>query len=256
MLLAVATSVAGSDGWRPFWAFGGDSAQGVLVNLAPGALPGDPAVVGRPTVVFIHGFNPLPRILHFTMYEQVAGAAARRGGPALNVFGWDWNGATCVSLAPRANGDAAVMQGRILAAALWRAGARPASTHLIGQSSGTIVAAAAAQTLAFEYGQPVAQLTLLDPAAGYHDVVFERLTAGSLARRVENYWSDDTGAYGREASYHGVENIRVNRPPRSGGLIPARRASHLYVVEWYISTIADTSNPIGFNRSLLLAGDG
>jgi pimeloyl-ACP methyl ester carboxylesterase len=186
------------------------------------------------------------------MSEQLAGAVARRGGPALNVFGWDWNAATFVSLAPRANGNSAVAQGRALAAALQRAGALPARTHLIGHSSGSIVAASAARTLAVEYGQPVAQLTLLEPAAGYHDVVFERLAAGTAARRVENYWSPDRGAYGHEAPYPGVENIRVDRPPRSSGPIFPRRSSHMYVVEWYIATIEDSRYPAGFNRSLIL----
>jgi pimeloyl-ACP methyl ester carboxylesterase len=127
-----------------------------------------------------------------------------------------------------------------------------ARTHLIGHSSGTIVAASAARTLAFEYGQPVAQLTLLEPAAGYHDVVFERLAAGAAAHRVENYWSPDRGAYGREAPYPGVENIRIDRQPRSSGPIFPRRSSHMYVVEWYISTIEDPRYPAGFNRSLIL----
>jgi pimeloyl-ACP methyl ester carboxylesterase len=254
VLLTVATSVVGDDLRPPFVAFGGDASRGVLVNRSPGLRPGDAAVEGRPTVVFIHGFNPMPRTVHFTMSEQFAVAVARRGGrgPALNVFGWDWNAATFVSLVPRVNGDSAVAQGRGLAAALLRAGALPARTHLIGHSSGCIVAASAARTLAFEYGQPLAQLTLLEPAAGYHDVVFERLAAGAAARRVENYWSPDRSAYGREAAYPGVENIRVDRQPRSSGPILLRRSSHLYVVEWYISTIEDPRYPAGFNRSLVL----
>jgi pimeloyl-ACP methyl ester carboxylesterase len=252
VLLALATSVVGDDARRPFLVFGGDPARGVLVNLSAGARPGDPAVADRPTVVFIHGFNPMPRTVHFTMSEQVAAAVVRRHGPALNVFGWNWNAATFVSLVPRANGDSARAQGRALATALWHAGALPARTHLIGHSSGTIVAAAAARTLAFEYGRPVAHLTLLEPAAGYHDVVFGQLAAGTLARRVENYWSPDLRAYGREAVYHNVQNIRVNRQPSSGGPILPRRSSHMYVVEWYIATIDDPSYPVGFNRSLVL----
>jgi hypothetical protein len=83
-------------------------------------------------------------------------------------------------------------------------------------------------------------------------VVFERLAAGATARRVENYWSPDRGAYGREAAYPGVENIRVDRQPRSSGPILPRRSSHWYVVEWYITTIENASYPVGFNRSLIL----
>jgi pimeloyl-ACP methyl ester carboxylesterase len=253
VLLAIATSVVGDDPRRPFLAFGGDPAQGILVNLSPGAGPGAPAVVGRPAVVFVHGFNPMPRTVHFTMPEQVAAAVARRGGPALNVFAWNWNAATFVSLVPSANGDSAVAQGRALAAALWRAGAAPARTHLIGHSSGAIVAASAARSLAFEYGHPVAHLTLLEPAGSYHDVVFERLAAGASARRVENYWSADPSAYGRSAPYHGVENFQVNREPRGPVSPRPRRTSHMYVVEWYITTIENPAYPAGFNRSLILA---
>jgi pimeloyl-ACP methyl ester carboxylesterase len=256
VLLAVAASVVASDASPPFLAFGGDPARGVLVNLSAGARPDDPAVASRPTLVFIHGFNPAPRTVHFTMSEQVARAAARRHGGTLNVFGWNWSAATFVSLVPRQNGDSAVAQGRALAASLWRAGAAPERTHLVGHSSGTIVAASAARTFAFEHGRPVAQLTLLEPAASYHDVVFERLAAGSAARRVENYWSPDARAYGREAAYQGVENIRVDRQPSSSGPRFPRRSSHMYVVEWYINTIEDGSYPVGFNRSLLLGGGG
>src|SRR5262245_28198945 len=104
VLLALAASVVGDDAREPFLVFGGDTSQGVLVNLSAGARPGDPAVVGRPTVVFVHGFNPLPRTVHFTMSEQMAAALVRRAGPAFNVFGWNWNGATFVSLNPRVNG--------------------------------------------------------------------------------------------------------------------------------------------------------
>jgi hypothetical protein len=72
------------------------------------------------------------------------------------------------------------------------------------------------------------------------------------ARRVENYWSPDPGAYGRQAAYLGVENFQVNRPPRSGGPILPLRSSHWYVVEWYIATIEDPRYFAGFNRSLIL----
>ena len=256
LVLAAAISVAGSDERPPFLAFGGNAARGVLVNLSHQARPGDPPVAGRPTVVFIHGFNPLPGALHFTMSEQVAGALVRRVGPGFNVFGWNWNAATFVSLDPRANGDSAVAQGRALAAALLQSGALPARTHLIGHSSGSIVAASAARTLAFEYGRPVAHLTLLEPAAGYHPLVFERLAAGSTAQRVENYWSPGASGYGREVAAPGVVNIRVDGPRSYLGLVSLRRSGHMSIVRWYIATIDDPRHWAGFNQSLLLAEGG
>ena len=252
-ILTVAASLVGSDAIPPFIVFGANHERGVLVNLSPGAGPGDPAVAGRPTLVFIHGLNPLPQIVHFTMSEQVAGALARRGGPGFNVFGWSWNAATFVSLDRRANGESALAQGRALAATLLRAGAEPARTHLIGHSSGSIVATAAARTFALEYGRPVAHLTLLEPAASYHALVFERLAAGSLARRVENYWSPDPSAYGRPVASPGVENIRVDGPRPYLSVFTPRRSSHMHVVRWYITTIDDPRPASGFNRSLLLA---
>jgi len=254
-ILVLAAAVVGSDERPPFLAFGGDPARGVLVNLSHQARPDDLPVAGRPTVVFIHGFNPLPGALHFTMSEQVAGALVRRVGPGFNVFGWDWNAATFVSLDPRANGDSAVAQGRALAAALLRSGALPARTHLIGHSSGSIVAAAAARTLAFEYGRPLAHLTLLEPAAGYHPLVFERLAAGSSAQHVENYWSPGASGYGREVAAPGVVNIRVDGPRTYLGVVSLRRSGHMNIVRWYIATIDDPRYSAGFNRSLLLAGD-
>jgi pimeloyl-ACP methyl ester carboxylesterase len=253
VLIALAASVVGIEERAPFIELGGDGAQGVLINLSAGARPCDPAVPGRPTVVFIHGFNPLPRALHFSMPEQVGRALVRRVGTAFNILGWDWNAATFVSLSPRDNGASAVAQGRILAAALWRSRLRPAQIQLIGHSSGSIVAASAARAFALEYRQPIAQLTLLEPAASYHPLVFERMAASAFAHRVENYWSPDPRAFGREVVDARVENIRVDRPrPPLARLAPSR-SSHMYVVEWYISTIGDPSYPVGFNRSLLLA---
>jgi pimeloyl-ACP methyl ester carboxylesterase len=252
VLIAVAASLVGSDERPPFVQLGGNAAKGVLVNLSPGMRRGDGAVAGRPTVVFIHGFNPLPRAVHFTMSEQVAGSLARRVGPAYNVFAWDWNAATFLSLDPRVNNEGAVAQGRALAAALQRAGALPARTHLIGHSSGSIVAASAARSLSVDHGRPVAHLTLLEPAAAYHPLVFVRLTAGVLARRVENYWSPDPSAYGRAVASPGVENIRIDGPQPLVGVIRPLRSSHMYVVYWYLNTIENPAIPSGFNRSVLL----
>src|SRR6185312_6002194 len=167
---------------------GGDPARGLLVNVTPGARPFDGPDPSRGTVVFIHGFNPFPRALHFRMAELLAQSLARRGGPPLNVLAWDWNAATWTSFQTSGNITAAIEQGRALAAALKTAGVDPARTQVIGHSAGGIVATSAARSLALDYGQPVAQLTLLDPAAYYHTAVFDQLAAGSLAPIVENYW--------------------------------------------------------------------
>ena len=161
---------------------GGDPARGILVNCTPGSRPFDPPDPGLPTVVFVHGLNPAPRVVHFTMTERVAEALSRRRGPPCNVLGWDWNSATFESLRPSVNSRAAVHQGQALAWALWCAGVDPASTHLIGHSSGSIVATSAAHFLSRRMGRPLARLTLLEPAAYYHPIIFEQLEAGSLCR--------------------------------------------------------------------------
>jgi pimeloyl-ACP methyl ester carboxylesterase len=253
ILFASLAGILGADHRPPFIRLGADLAQGVLVNLAPGSRPFDPAVAARPTVVFVHGFNPLPRVVHFTMAEQLAGALARRAGPSFNVYGWDWNGATCVGLDGRANAEAAVAQGRALSAALCRVGVVPAGLHLIGHSSGCIVAASAARTIAVESGRVVAQLTLLEPAGSFHPLIFERLAAGAAARRVENYWSPGPSAYGREAAALGVENVRIDSPHPYAGVVNPRLSSHLFVMQWYLGTIDNPGIPSGFNRSLLFA---
>ena len=162
---------------------GGDPARGLLVNCTPGSRPFDPPDPTRPTLVFVHGFNPLPQVVHFAMTERVAESLARRTNQPFNVLGWDWNSATTID--PRAS----VHQGHALAWALWQAGVDPSRTHLIGHSAGSIVATSAAHFFARRLGRPAAQLTLLDPAAFYHSLLFDRLEAGTLCPIVENYWS-------------------------------------------------------------------
>jgi pimeloyl-ACP methyl ester carboxylesterase len=251
-LLAAVATLGGNGNSAPLLRMGSDLSRGVLVNHSFGSRPSDPPDASRPTVVFIHGFNPMPRTVHFTMAERFAEALARRGGPTFNMLGWQWNGASFDSLNQRANSKNAIEQGRLLADALLRAGVTPSRTHAIGHSSGCIVAASAARTLAVERGQPLAQLTLLDPATLYHDVVFERLAAGSAAPIVENYWASGPSGYGKHVPYAGVRNLRVAGPTPYLGVIAPLRSDHLHIVRWYLATIEDRSYPAGFNTSPLL----
>jgi pimeloyl-ACP methyl ester carboxylesterase len=251
-LMFVAATVAGWNGRPSLIAPGGDPARGLLVNLTPGARPFDPPDRSRPTVVFVHGFNPLPRAVHFRMAEQFADAIARRGGPALNVLGWDWNAATFASLHPGVNNEAAIAQGRALAFALKGTGVGLSQTHLIGHSAGGIVAASAARCLASEWGEPVAQLTLLDPAAYYHATIFNRLAAGTAAPLVENYWGTGPSGYGQAVAAAGVWNVQVAGPYPYFGVIWPLRSNHLFIVMWYIDTAAAPAFPSGFGTSVLL----
>lgn len=252
---ALLISVVMVAGWgdRPsLVAAGGDLSQGMLVNVTPAVWSSSTLDPARPTVVFVHGFNPLPRTVHFHMAEEFAASLARRGGSPLNVLAWKWNAATFTSLRSRDNSAAAVEQGRILAATLRAAGVDLARTQLIGHSSGGIVAASAARSLAFEYGTPVAQLTLLDPAAYYHSLVFEELAAGSTAPIVENYWASGLSGYGRPVASAGVRSIQVDGPHPTVGLVLLTRSNHLYVVHWYLDSAANPAFASGFNSSILL----
>lgn len=252
-LLVAITAAVGGDGRPSLLRLGGDPSLGVLVNLTPGMRPTDPADPNRPTLVFIHGCNAAPKLVHFDMGRRLAESVARRGG-RFNVFEWDWNAATVVSLKGRDNETAAVEQGRRLAAALLQSGSAPARTQLIGHSSGGIVAASAARTLLSGYGHAVAQLTLLDPAASYHGLIFDLLAAGSAARLVENDWAPGPSGYGAAVARAGVWNTKVDGPtPYLGALSPSR-SNHFHVVDWYLDTVADPNHPGGFNTSLLAAG--
>ncbi len=133
---AAATLSWGGPREAPLVRRGGSPARGVLVNRTPGSRPFDPPDRTLPTVVFVHGFNPAPRVVHFEMAQQLAESLARRGGPRVNVLDWDWNAATFESLHPGVNSEAAVHQGHHLAHALWHAGVDPSRTHLIGHSAG------------------------------------------------------------------------------------------------------------------------
>lgn len=251
-LIVAVVAVAGWEDRPPLVVKGGDPSTGILVNVTPGARPSDGADPARPTVVFVHGLNPLPRTVHFHMAEEFAASLARRGGPPLNVFGWNWNAATFTSLRSKENSAAAVEQGRILAATLRGSGVDLSQTQLIGHSAGGIVAASAARSLAFEHGTPIAQLTLLDPAAYYHSVIFQELAAGATAPIVENYWASGLSGYGRPVASAGVRSIQVDGPMPALGLVWLTRSNHLFVVHWYLDSAANPAFPSGFNASILL----
>lgn len=252
VLLVIAATLMAGQPEGPLIIGGGDPARGVLVNRSPGvepfALP-DPA---HPTIVFVHGFNPLPRVVHFAMTERLAESLERRGRNDFNVLDWDWNAASFTGLKTSTNSAEAIRQGQRLGWTLWQAGLDPGQVHLIGHSAGAIVATSAADFFARRLGRPVAQLTLLDPAAFYHTTIFEELAAGTLSPLVENYWSPGPSAYGKEAAMPGVRNFRVDGPASFGGVLCPLRSDHLFIVRWYFRTIEDPRVVEGFNTSRLL----
>jgi pimeloyl-ACP methyl ester carboxylesterase len=247
LLAAITSTAAGFYKGQPLCQLGGDPSPGLLVNVSPHARPFDPPDPSRPSVVFVHGFNPVPRAVHFTMAEELAAALARRGGPPLNVLAWEWNAATFVGLSMHANQENSVAQGCRLAGSLRAAGLPPGRIHLIAQSSGSIVATSAARALCDGLGQRVGQLTLLDPATNYHELVFTRLRAGTTAGLVENYWAPGLSGFGRPVACPGVLNVRVDGPSSLVGAVYFPRSAHWNVVSWYLATVEDRSYPGGFN---------
>ena len=251
LLLAV-TTVGGFEAIGPLIRAAGDPSPGLLVNRTVGNRPFDPPDPIRPTVVFIHGLNPFPGQLRFTMAERLSTAIARKYGPAaFNVLEWDWNAATVVSVRYPRNVEAAVAQGGRLAEAMRRARLDPTRVYLIGHSNGAIVAASAARLIATTQGRLIAQVTFLESASFNHHVVFERFVAGTCAGRVENIWAAGPSGFGREVRIAGVTNHRVDgRTPYLGVVLPTR-SGHFDVVRWYIDGVNDAASRVGFNASLL-----
>ncbi len=248
-IMLTSLMMLGGSGGRPVMLkWGSDPARGLLVNRTLGTRPFDPPDPSRPTVVFIPGFNPAPRIVHFEMAIRIAESLGRRG-VACNVLEWDWNAATCDSFIPRINSINSVAQGRYLAVQLARAGIEPSRTHLIGHSAGGMVATSAAHTFAIGWGRPVAQLTLLEPASYYHAVIFQQLQAGSLAPVVENYFTTSPSAYGKEVHLAGVRDHHVSGRSFYYGVINPIRSDHVSIVVWYLATIGDRQNQQGFNTN-------
>jgi hypothetical protein len=237
----------------PIYAPGRDPGAGVLVNRTIGQPPWAAPDASKPTVVFIHGANPFDPLLHFTMDARLGEALHRAYGPRFNALGWDWNADTIHSISPRRNWDHAVVHGQRLGQNLLRAGLHPSRIHLIGQSSGAIVAAAAARSITDQSGIPVAQLTLLDPASFTHPLIFGQLGASTSATLAENYFVESPSGLGKPAP--GVWNYRVplGQPSRWVGLVRPLRSDHLNTVRWYLATIEHPGSPGGFSSCRFLA---
>lgn len=220
-------------------AFGPHNARGVLVNLTPGSYPGAPIDPARPTVVVVHGLNPLHPLMHFTIAERYAEAIGRHHGAGVNVLAWDWNAVTMPSPRLSTCSQHAVGQGTALAAALSRAGlVDPSRLHMIGQSTGCVVITSAARDLTARTGRLVGGLTFLDPAVAEHGLIFNELAASSHAARVEHYWAGGLSGFGRASNAPGV----VEAPAAaSGGLLGLARPlhwNHFNTVRWHVGRSA------------------
>jgi pimeloyl-ACP methyl ester carboxylesterase len=238
---AAAAPMAPLDPRLRLWATGPDHTSGSLVNCTVGTEPGAPIDPTRLSVVVVHGINPAPVIWHSEIAQRYGEAIGARWGAGVNVLGWDWNGKTLRSLRPSRNEELAVSQGEALAEALIRAGVSPDRLHLIGHSSGGLVAAKAARVLADQGGRPIDRLTLLDPAEWQHARIFGALQAGSSARSVSHFWATGPTGFGSPASYPNVNDQAMSGISGWKGLVAPDRLDHMNIVRWHIGQIA--ANP-------------
>ena len=224
-------------------AVGTDQAPGVLINCTVGAPPFAAPDPSRFSVVIVHGINPCHPFMHLEMAQRYGEAIGAVWGSHLNVMGWDWNANSMRGPFPLRNAALAERQGRAMAEALLRAGLAPESLHLVGQSSGCIVAASAARVIADRCGRPVDRLTLLDPRTGHHPIVFEKLQAGTAARIVDHLWATGPSGFGSDAPYANVRNLAVIGPSGWAGFLTPESLDHMQLVQWHIGQMA--ANPWG-----------
>ena len=193
---------------------GGDPAPGILYNATPGARPFDPPDAARPTLVIVHGINLVPRASHLPMAQRLGEAVARRG-PAAERAGLGLErrhpGRAEPACESRARGDPRAAARSSLA----RSGPRartpaPDRPELWGNRGGLGRSGTRETT-----GESVAQVTLLDPAVGYHDLVFRRLGVGSCCGRVDHYWAPGPAGLSRQVNEAGVHDQRVKVPERA-----------------------------------------
>jgi hypothetical protein len=237
LLLALVAHLAGPGPSDRLMAWGRDPSRGVLVNLTVGSGPADPVDPRRPTVVVVHGLNPFSTVLRFEMAERYAEEIGRAWGPSVTVLAWDWNAAATPRLRPGAGIREALDQGAALAGALLGTGLDPARMHLIGQSSGSVIVAAAARGLAGATGRPVDRLTLLDPVGAQHEVIFGQLAAATAALRVEHIWATGPSGFGRASGYPGVIERSLDGPGGAFGLLRPMHTDHFYAVRWHIGRL-------------------
>lgn len=228
---------------------GGNGRKGVLLNYSCGAHPCDAIDPSKPTIVFTHGWNPLPNKIRTTFAPSSAAALRCRCGDSYNLLSWDWN---AVRVSPFNDEPFRIgrCQGRMLASALRARGVEPCRTQIVGHSLGTLVAAQAAVCLR-DLG-PMGQLTLLDPPESLHEEIFCKLKAHRHARVVENYWAPRVSGYGAHAGYPGVRNFIVHGPTPVRGIVDLSVSNHVEVMRWYYKTIRCPSIPCGFQNSVFV----
>lgn len=251
-LVALATIAWGGDR-APIISFGPDPSFGLLVNYTVGKRPFDAPDPAMPTVVFVHGTNIATPFLRPTMTPRLAEAIHRRYGTGINVLGWDWSAESKPRWTPSATLENVIDQGHRLGESLIRAGIDPGRTHVIGQSAGATLAAAAARWMVNHGYAPLLQVTMIEPAKFHHDAIFHRLYAQGAARFVEHYWCDSRSSFGAPANQSGVIDIRLARMRGVLGFINPIYCDHINIVRWYVRSVESADRTRGFGASRLFA---
>lgn len=207
----------------------------------------------RPTLVFTHGFNLNPLFIRTEMMISIPQAAWYRTGGQINALGWDWNSSALHFAHPMVYLDEPLEQGRKLADELLARGIDPQTTHLAGYSLGAIVMARAAKVIHEATGRKIAQLTLLEPVATHHPLLFGVLQPTLHAEIVDHYWAASPSGLGGPAPDPAVFSHQLMfEPPGPPLLISPFTNDHTALPFWYLATADDPALPGGFNDSILL----
>ena len=218
---------------------GRSQATGILVNRTVGQVPGTLPDPSRPTLVVVHGLNPMHPWVRTVVAERYAESLAAQKGNSTNVLAWDWNAAAPLGVTFEADQHRAIDQGNRLAEALVRSGLDPGSIHLIGQSTGCTVAAIATRHYYdLTGGRRIGELTLLDPVGFSHAFIFDKQAVGSVAGRVNHFWVPGASGFGKPAQRPGVADLEVRGPRQWRGWINPFKSDHMHAVRWHIGQVS------------------
>lgn len=208
-----------------------------LTNLSAHATPDAPIDPSLPTYVVTHGWNPLPNHVRLTTPEAYAHRIRARFRGRVNVlaFHWDSRGQGSYD----ANNVNAVRSGVLLGQMLLERGVDPGRTVMIGHSMGTVVIAAAANSLHLQTGRVTKRLVLIDGPKRRLQIAMRDLRASQCARAVVNVWAPGLTGLGGPLNGHNVTNIKA--PDRTswqpGRSLPPTPTNHLDVLLWFYENL-------------------
>ena len=226
----------------------GAPTEPVLLNLSADAqAPQDAFDPARPTVVIVHGLNPLPGLLRYVYMHHYAAAMTARLGAGVNIAVFQYDGQSMVSLDAPTNIANALALGQRLGDELTERGLTDGqSVQMIGYSLGAFVITTAARQMG-----GVGQITLLDTWLADVLLLVHEHDLLAAADEVEYYWSDAFGGFGGPLTGDNVFSYRVNQRDFSVTVpVDVLPWAHFAILFWYEDTILDEQSAVGFARSL------